>query len=127
MLGALKWMQIGLGALAGAALIAMPAYLYGRHEEGEAASIEAAKNALNRIDKLEKNNANFRKLWDRDRVLFSCVTAACRSGSATDGSGYQFVQFSDSQAARLASQDPTAGAAISSNNQQCRRDQGCRK
>jgi hypothetical protein len=69
MLGALKWMQIGLGALAGAALIAMPAYLYGRHEEGEAARIEAAKNALNRIEKLEKNNADFRKLSDRDRCL----------------------------------------------------------
>lgn len=43
------------------------------------------------------------------------------------GSGYQFVRFTDPQAAILASQDATAGPAIASNNRQCRADAGCRK
>ena len=60
-------------------------------------------------------------------ALSSCVTAACQSGSATDGAGYQIVRFSDAQAARLASQDATAGPAIASNNDQCRQDAGCRR
>jgi len=44
-----------------------------------------------------------------------------------NGSGYQFTRFSNAQAAFLASQDPTAGPAISSNNIQCRKDAACRK
>ncbi|EGL63592.1 hypothetical protein AGRO_3661 [Agrobacterium sp. ATCC 31749] len=44
-----------------------------------------------------------------------------------NGSGYQVTRFSDPEAARLASQDPTAGPAIYSNNRQCSRDAACRK
>lgn len=57
----------------------------------------------------------------------SCVLAACQIAPATEGSGYSFVGFSDPQAARLASQDATAGPAIHSNNQQCIKDPACRK
>ncbi|KKX25408.1 hypothetical protein [Rhizobium sp. LC145] len=63
------WMKLGVGGIVGAALMAAPAYIYGRQEATEAVKIEAAKNALNRIENLEKNNANFRKLSDRDRCL----------------------------------------------------------
>ncbi|KKX24300.1 hypothetical protein [Rhizobium sp. LC145] len=68
-MGLLDWMKLGAGAIVGGALMAAPAYFYGRQEAAEAAKIEAAKNALNRIEKLEKNNANFRRLSDRDRCL----------------------------------------------------------
>jgi hypothetical protein len=44
-----------------------------------------------------------------------------------NGSGYQFVRFKDAKTALAASQDETAGPAISSNNQQCRKDAACRK
>ncbi len=60
-------------------------------------------------------------------ALCSCVIAGCQTAPATDGSGYQFVRFSDPQAARLASQDETAGPAINSNNRQCSKDAACRK
>lgn len=33
-------------------------------------------------------------------ALFSCAIAACRTAPATDGAGYQFIQFADPQAAR---------------------------
>jgi hypothetical protein len=46
---------------------------------------------------------------------------------ALNGSGYQITRFSDPQAALLASQDPSAGPAIASNNNQCRHDAACRK
>lgn len=57
------------GALAGALITFYPAKLAGRHEERQAAEIEAAKQALDRIHHLEKNNASFNKLSDRDRCL----------------------------------------------------------
>ncbi|CUX40308.1 conserved exported hypothetical protein [Agrobacterium deltaense Zutra 3/1] len=60
-------------------------------------------------------------------ALFSCAIAACQTAPATNGAGYTFVKFSDPQAARLASQDETAGPAINSNNRQCSQDAACRK
>lgn len=57
----------------------------------------------------------------------SCVIAGCQTPNAINGSGYQLMRFSDPQAARLAADDATAGPAIASNNQQCRKDAGCRK
>lgn len=60
-------------------------------------------------------------------VVSSFATAGCQSKPATDGSGYQIVRFSDTEAAILASQDDTAGPAIASNNAQCRADPACRK
>lgn len=60
-------------------------------------------------------------------ALCSCVIVGCQSRAATNGSGYQFVRFKDPQAARLASQDETAGPAINSNNRQCAADAACRK
>lgn len=52
-----------------------------------------------------------------------CLTAP----ATTEGSGYQVTRFSSAKAARLASQDATAGPAIHSNNQQCMKDPACRK
>jgi hypothetical protein len=46
---------------------------------------------------------------------------------AINGSGYQLTRFSNPVAARAASEDPTAGPAIASNNEQCRKDAACRK
>lgn len=60
-------------------------------------------------------------------VGFSCAIAGCQSTTAINGSGYQFVRFSDPKAAVAASQDATAGQAIASNNEQCRKDAACRK
>jgi hypothetical protein len=68
-MGPFDYLKIGIGAVLGAALMAMPAFLYGRHEESEAAKIGAARDALERIQNLEKNNANFRSLAPRDRCL----------------------------------------------------------
>ncbi|SMF66122.1 hypothetical protein SAMN02982989_3439 [Xaviernesmea oryzae] len=69
MFGILDYLKLGAGAIVGAALMATPAYLYGKSAERQAAKIEEAKNALERIQTLEKNNANFRALSDRDRCL----------------------------------------------------------
>ncbi|EPE99548.1 hypothetical protein [Rhizobium grahamii] len=57
------------GAMSGVLAAYYPAKLVGRHEERQAVEIEAAKEALDRIHHLEKNNASFNKLSDRDRCL----------------------------------------------------------
>ncbi len=58
----------------------------------------------------------------------SCALVGCLTAPATtEGSGYQVTRFSNAEAARLASQDVTAGPAIHSNNQQCVKDPACRK
>jgi hypothetical protein len=71
------------------------------------------------------NFGNFR-LWTV--AAFSCAIAGCQSTTAPiNGSGYQFVRFTDPKAAIAASQDPTAGPAIAGNNERCRQDEACRK
>ncbi|MBW9113167.1 hypothetical protein JNB88_05830 [Rhizobium cauense] len=66
----LKLPAIGVaGALIGAMVAFYPAKIIGRNEGRQAAEIEAAKEALNRIHTLEKNNASFSKLSDRSRCL----------------------------------------------------------
>ncbi|WP_027685046.1 hypothetical protein [Rhizobium leguminosarum] len=59
----------GLGLIIGAALMFYPAKWIGAGDERQAAQIRAGKEALERIQTLEKNNANFRNLSDRDRCL----------------------------------------------------------
>jgi len=68
-LGIFDLAKIGAGAALGALLAFYPAKLIGRSEGRAAIQAEAAKEALQRIDNLEKNNASFRKLSDRDRCL----------------------------------------------------------
>lgn len=68
-LGLFDLAKIGAGAALGALLAYYPAKLVGRAEGRTAVQAEAAKEALERIENLEKNNANFRKLSDRDRCL----------------------------------------------------------
>lgn len=58
-----------LGVILGAALAYYPSKLVGAHEARQAQQIKAAKEALDRINSLEKNNANFRNLPARDRCL----------------------------------------------------------
>ncbi len=65
----MKWIPGAVGAIVGAALMAVPACVYGERRERDQAAIETGKAALERIQNLEKNNANFEKLSDRDRCL----------------------------------------------------------
>lgn len=58
-----------LGIVLGAALAYYPSKLVGAREERQSQQIKAAKEALDRITSLEKNNANFRNLPARDRCL----------------------------------------------------------
>lgn len=69
MFGLSDYFKIGIGAVAGAALMAVPACTYGTLRERESAKVEAAKEALGRITKMEKNDASFRKLPSRERCL----------------------------------------------------------
>ena len=59
-------------------------------------------------------------------ALSLCVIAGCQRTSV-DGAGYQFVRFTNPQAALLASQDVTAGPAIATNNRRCALDTACKK
>ncbi|GCA49313.1 hypothetical protein KGO5_01756 [Sinorhizobium sp. KGO-5] len=65
----MKWITAGIGSIVGAALMVIPACSYGQRIERQALAVEASKNALERIQNLEKSNANFKKLSDRDRCL----------------------------------------------------------
>ncbi|WP_454287070.1 hypothetical protein [Rhizobium arsenicireducens] len=69
MIGPFDWIKIGVGGIVGALIVAGPVYLAGRGDGRDAARLEAAQEAAERITNLEKNNANFRKLSDRDRCL----------------------------------------------------------
>lgn len=69
MIGLLDAVKVGAGAILGAALIAGPVYLSGKSEGRVEAAAIAAAEAINRIQDLEKNNANFRALPSRDRCL----------------------------------------------------------
>lgn len=67
------WLKIGAGAVVGVTLLALGFFHLGKSEgrsEGRAEmEIEAAKEALERITKLEKNNAAFNDLSARHRCL----------------------------------------------------------
>ncbi|UXS00845.1 hypothetical protein [Agrobacterium tumefaciens] len=67
------WLKIGAGALAGAALLGIGSFHLGKSEGRSEAraemEVEAAKEALDRITKLEKNNAAFKDLSVRHRCL----------------------------------------------------------
>ncbi|MDW5313718.1 hypothetical protein [Rhizobium sp. PL01] len=65
----MNWMAGATGAIVGAALMAMPACIYGQRVERDIAAIETGKNALERIQKLERNNAEYENLSARDRCL----------------------------------------------------------
>lgn len=65
----LDWLKIGAGAAVGAALMVVPACIYGQRIERQAAAVKAGKEALERIEKLETNNARFKSLSPRDRCL----------------------------------------------------------
>lgn len=60
-------------------------------------------------------------------AVLSIALSGCIATTAVNGSGYQFVRFTDAKAARAASQDVTAGPAIAGNNARCRQDEACRK
>lgn len=63
------WLKIAAAGLVCAIALASGSYLLGKHDGRKETQIEAAKEALDRINTLEKNNASFRKLSDRDRCL----------------------------------------------------------
>ncbi|WCK12327.1 hypothetical protein G6L41_008595 [Agrobacterium tumefaciens] len=63
------WVKLGAAAVLGAALLSIASFQVGKREGKSAAQIEAAKEAVNRINNLEKNNASFRNMSDRHRCL----------------------------------------------------------
>lgn len=63
------WVKLGTAAVLGAALLSIASFHVGKREGKSAAQIEAAKEAVNRINNLEKNNASFRNMSDRHRCL----------------------------------------------------------
>lgn len=65
----MNWIPIGLGAIVGAALMVIPACRYGQGIERDQVAAEQGRAALERITELEKSNANFKSLSDRDRCL----------------------------------------------------------
>ncbi len=77
----LNWATIASGIVIGAAIAAGPVYLYGRSDGKAMARLEAATEAIVRMETLEKNNANFKTLSDRDR----CIVFMRDSGLPIDG------------------------------------------
>ncbi len=65
----MKWIPGIIGAIVGAALMTAPAVIFGKRLARDQAAIDASKKAVERIQALEKNNANFSKLPARDRCL----------------------------------------------------------
>ncbi|PCK86479.1 hypothetical protein CPT32_13030 [Rhizobium sophoriradicis] len=69
------WLKLplaaGAGLVLGAAIAFYPAKWIGASDERQAQQIKAAKEVLDRITSLEKNNANFRNLpaFERCRVF----------------------------------------------------------
>lgn len=63
------YLKIGAGVLIGALLAYYPAYLSGKSIVRSEIEAKAAKDALARIQTLEKNNAAFKSLPDRDKCL----------------------------------------------------------
>jgi putative SOS response-associated peptidase YedK len=63
------WVKLGAAAVLGAALLSIASFQVGKREGKSVAQIEAAKEAVNRINNLEKNNASFRNMSDRHRCL----------------------------------------------------------
>lgn len=64
-----NWLKIAAGGLLCVVLLSSGSYWLGKREGLSEAQIEAAKEALDRINELEKNNASFRSLTDRGRCL----------------------------------------------------------
>lgn len=64
-----NWLKIAAAGVLCAVLLSTGAYQLGKREGRSETEIEAAKEALDRINTLEKNNASFRRLSDRDRCL----------------------------------------------------------
>ncbi len=63
------WVKLGAATVLGAALLSIASFQVGKREGKSAVQIEAAKEAVGRINNLEKNNASFRNMSDRHRCL----------------------------------------------------------
>lgn len=64
-----NWLKIAAGGLLCVGVVASGSYWLGKREGRSQTQIEAAKEAVKRINELEKNNASFRSLTDRGRCL----------------------------------------------------------
>lgn len=60
-------LKIGAGAVLGALLATGPVFLYARNFERATIAAKATKDALNRIEQREKNNAAFKDMPDIER------------------------------------------------------------
>ncbi|UXS33977.1 hypothetical protein FY152_17595 [Agrobacterium tumefaciens] len=63
------WIKLIAAVIVGAALLSFASFQIGKREGKSDAEIAAAKEAVNRINTLEKNNASFRNMSDRHRCL----------------------------------------------------------
>lgn len=79
----LDWLKIGAAAVAGALLISAPVYLAGRHDGRVKVEAAAMASALERIEKMGKENATFKTLPAHDR----CVLFMRDSGLPIDACG----------------------------------------
>lgn len=64
-----QWGRIAIGALLGAAVAFGPIYLYGKSSGKSEIQVQAAKDAINRIQEMESNNAAFKNLPARERCI----------------------------------------------------------
>lgn len=63
------WIKLPGAAVLGAAISFAPIYFYGKHEAAAEIQLAATKDALARIQKMEKENATFKNLPAHDRCV----------------------------------------------------------
>ena len=80
MFGLLDYLKLLAGFALGAAISAAPVYFYGKSVQRHETRAEAALEALDRIQDMENNNADFLALPDRER----CLVFMRDSGLPTD-------------------------------------------
>lgn len=64
-----NWLKFAAGSLVAIVIVAGVSHTVGKREGRSQAQADAARDALDRINNLEKNNASFRNLDDRHRCL----------------------------------------------------------
>lgn len=65
----MDWFKIGGAAVIGALLASGPVFLYARSVERTALEATAARDALERLGQMEKNDAKFKEKSPHDRCL----------------------------------------------------------
>lgn len=63
------WIKLPGAAVLGTLISAAPIYFYAKHVEATEIQLQATKDALARIQKMEQTNATFKNLPAHDRCL----------------------------------------------------------